>query len=101
VPLESATRSASEPGTGSDIVPRSARRMRLARATISSSTCSSAAPESSALVTSALASIQRWRTRDSSYSRAFSIATPAATASVVSTASSSPSNSLALRFSVR
>src|ERR1700746_1765395 len=65
------------------------------------SASSASAPDSSAVVTSALAAIQRWLCLAASYSRAFSTATPAAAPSAVSTASSSSVNSPPPRLLVR
>lgn len=87
--------------TVSATAPRSASRMLLACRTMPRSTSISSAPDSSAATISAFASIQRCRSRDCLYSRAFSMATPAATASVRSTVSSSLSNSPPPRFWVR
>ncbi len=75
--------------------------MSFERSSIPSSTSDSGEPDSRALVMSALAAIQRSRSLTSSKRRAFSMAMPAATASVDRTASSSASNSIPPRFSVR
>ena len=68
---------------------------------IRASTSSDRAPDSSRLVTSLLARSQRCWRRASSYSRALSMATPAAAASATSSASSSSSKSAPPSFSVR
>src|ERR1700722_5929238 len=69
--------------------PDSSRAWRV----ISASTLAGSEPDSSRVVTSALAWIQRCWRRAASYSRAFSTATPAAAPKDTRTASSSSGNS--------
>ena len=68
---------------------------------IRASTSPGSAPDNSAVVTSALASIQRWLRRAARYRRAFSTATPAAAPSARRIASSSSVNSPPPRLFVR
>ncbi|CNG43762.1 Uncharacterised protein [Mycobacterium tuberculosis] len=78
-----------------------ASAISLARRATRSMTSSGSVPDSSAVEISADASSHRSRRRVSSYSRAFSIATPAAVASAVTTTSSSSSKAPPPAFSVR
>lgn len=86
---------------GTATTARAAPVISRARSAISRSTSACPLPDIRRCVISPFALSQRSRSRDSSYSRALSIATPAATASVDSTDSSSLSNCPPPRFSVR
>ena len=88
-------------GVGTASATRSAPDMSSVCCVIRASTSSDRAPDSSRLVTSLLARSQRCWRRASSYSRALSMATPAAAASATSSASSSSSKSAPPSFSVR
>ena len=89
------------PSSGSARTERSAPESSRARRVTSASTSRGSEPDSSRVVTSALAWIQRCWRRAASYSRAFSTATPAAAPSATSTASSSSVNSPPPRLPVR
>ncbi len=99
--MASSTVSESVSSTGTATTARAAPVTSRARSAISPSTSPRPLPDIRPRVTSALARSQRSRNRDSSYNRALSIATPAATARVDSTDSSSSSNRAPPRFSVR
>ena len=95
----STTRSPDAPGSATKTV--SARASSAARAATSGSTSSGSRPDSSEVEISALAVTHCSRRRACSYSRAFSMATPAAAARASTTDSSSASKEPPPRFSVR
>ena len=88
-------------GVGTASATRSAPDISSACWVTNFSTSSGAVPDSSRWLTSLVARSQRCWRRASSYSRALSIATPAAAASAMSRASSSSSKSAPPCFSVR
>ncbi len=101
IPTAISTPSASLPSTGIATAARAEPEISLARSAMRSSASARSLPDIRLCVISAFALSQRSRSRESSYSRALSMATPAATASVDRTASSSSSKASPPRFSVR
>jgi hypothetical protein len=100
-PVATSTTSRSWPSCGSATSAVVASASSAARAASSGRTSSASRPLSSAVEISPLAATHCSRRRVSSYSRAFSIATPAAAASASTMASSSSSKEAPPRFSVR